>query len=132
MTLTNKMPHPMIIQPARAKYLQIVVTRNGRVIWRNYRKDPSEDRQGYFVYRFFEGGHPIVIPTSATSEKVNNLQGHESRTLHYTVPGLKSGDNVSVTLFARLAKEDCLKAIILEDQTYTTPMLVKKVEWTVP
>ena len=132
LTLKNKMPHPMIIQPARAKYLEIVVTRNGQVIWRNYRQRPSEDRQGYFAYRFFKAGHPIVIPTPATSEKVNNLQGHESRTLHYTIPGLKKGDKVTVTLYARLAKAECLKAITLEDNSYTKPMIIKKVQWTVP
>lgn len=132
LTLTNRMPHPMIIQPARAKYLEIVVTRNGRVVWRNYHKRPSEDRQGYFAYRFFKEGKPIIIPTPATSAKVNNLLGKESRILHYKIPGLKKGDRVSVTLYARLAKAECLKVLTLEERSFTTPIRIKRVEWTVP
>ena len=130
-TLTNKMPHPMIIQPARAKYLKITVTRGGKTIWQNFHHRPSEDSQGYFAYRFFKNGHPIIIPTPATSEKVNNLAGKEVRKLRYKIPGLKKGDKVTVALYARLAKEECLKAITLEDKRFTTPMLIKKVEWTV-
>jgi hypothetical protein len=131
-TLENRMHHPMIIQPARAKYLKITVTRHGKKIWQNYRKSPTEDAQAYFAYRFFKEGHPIVIPTPATYERVNNLQGKEIRTLHYKIPGLRSGDRVDVTLYARLAKEACLRAIDLSDKCFTTPMKIKEIRWTVP
>jgi len=131
-TLTNKMPHPMIIQPARAKYLEIRVQRGEKTIWRNFEKSPSEDKKAYFAYRFFKEGHPIVIPTPATSEKVNNLQGKESRKLHYRIPGLKKGDKVVVTLYARLAKEECSKVIHLDDPQFTNPIKIKELVWRVP
>ncbi|WP_456429829.1 multiheme c-type cytochrome [Nitratifractor sp.] len=131
-TLVNKMPHPMIIQPARAKYLEIRVLRHGKTIWRNYRKNPSEDPKAYFAYRFFRNGHPIVIPTPATSEQVNNLAGKEKRLLHYRIPGLQKGDVVEATLWARLAKAECEKAIHLNDRRFTTPMKIKSVRVTLP
>ncbi len=92
----------------------------------------SAHARSYFAYRFFKEGKPIVIPTPATSAKVNNLPGKESRILHYKIPGLKKGDRVSVTLYARLAKEECLKAITLENKSFTTPMIIKRLQWVVP
>lgn len=128
-TLINKMPHPMIIQPARAKYLQTVIKRKNKIIWRNYKKEPSSDSQAYFVYHFFKNGHPITIPTLATSSKVNNLEGDRSKKLSYKISNLKKGDIVEVTLFVRLAKKECLKVISLEDKSFTTPMIIKRVKW---
>jgi hypothetical protein len=51
-TLKNKMTHPLIVQPARAKFLKIEIIRAGKVIWKNYEKEPNEDKQGYFAYSF--------------------------------------------------------------------------------
>ena len=129
-TLVNKMPHPMIVQPARSKYLEIRVLRNGKPIWRNYRKDPSEDSKAYFVYRFFRDGHPVTFPTHATSERVNNLAGKEKRLLHYRIPGLQKGDVVEATLWGRLAKGECERVIHLSDRRFTTPMKIKSVRIT--
>ncbi len=131
-SIENRMPHPMIIQPARAKYLKITVIRDGKVIWQNYRKSPSEDKQGYFVYRFFKNGRAIYFPAHADSKKVNNLLGKEIRTLHYKIDKLRSGDRVRVGLYARLAKEDCLKVINLRDKHFTEPFKIKELEWVVP
>jgi len=131
-TLTNKMPHPMIIQPARARYLEIVVKRNGKIIWKNFRKSPEEDAQGFFASRFFRNGKPVVLPNHATSRKENNLQGKEIRELHYRISGLRKGDRVEVTLYALLAKPACSRVIHLEDKSFTTPLPIKSVGWTVP
>ena len=131
-TLTNRMPHAMIIQPARSKYLTIEVLRNGKRIWRNYRQSPREDKKAYFSYRFFRNGKSIVLPSRATSSKVNNLQGKESRTFRYKIPDLRSGDEVNVTLHARLAKEECAKAVHLSDRKFMESMVVKRLVWTVP
>jgi len=131
-TLVNKMGHPMIIQPARAKYLDIIVRRKQKQIWHNYRKDPAEDSAAYFVYRFFKDGKAIPLPTHATSSRVNNLAGNAHKTLHYVIPGLLSGDQVSVTLYARLAKEECADAVSLDDPGWTKPMRIKQLRWIVP
>jgi hypothetical protein len=130
--LTNKMGHPMIIQPARAKYLQIEVARQGKPIWHNYRHDPSEDADAYFVYRFFKDGKPIALPAHATASTVNNLAAHQTKILHYRVPDLHKGDTVTVTLYGRLAKAGCRRVAPLKDRHFTLPLQIKRVQWTVP
>ena len=131
-TLENRMPHPMIIQPARARYLEIVVTRKGKTVWRNYAKRPEEDRQGYFAFRFFRNGKAVALPNHATSRQENNLQGKEIRRLKYRIPGLRSGDRVRVTLYALPARQECAAAVGLEHRRYTEPIPIRSVEWTVP
>jgi len=131
-TLTNKMPHPMIIQPARARYLEIRVKRNGKTVWRNFRKSPEEDSQGYFSYRFYRNGKRVPLPNHATSRKGNNLQGKEVRQLKYPIPGFKSGDRVRVTLYALPAREECARTVHLEDKSFTTPLPIRTADWTVP
>ena len=122
----------MIIQPARAKYLEILVKRRGKTIWKNYKKDPSEDSQGYFAMHFFKEGKPATLPNHADSVKANNLQGKEERTLHYRVPGLQSGDEVVVSLYVLPAKGECSRLVSLQDKQYTTPLLLKRNTVTLP
>ena len=130
--LVNKMGHPAIIQPARAKYLSVEVFREGKRIWRNYRKDPEEDKPAYFVYHFFRNGKPVALPTHATSSRVNNLAAKAHVTFHYTVPHLRSGDRVQVSFYARLAKKECSGVVTLKQPDWTKPMLIKRIAWRVP
>ena len=131
--LVNKMDHPLIIQSARAKYLVIEVIRNGKVIWKNFKKHPSEDTQGYFAVSFTRHGKKIIIPATATARATdNNLGARESRQLHYAVEGLRKGDIVKVSLYVKLAKDDCLKAIDLNDRSYNKPLLMLSREKVVP
>ena len=126
-TLINKMDHPLIIQSARVKYLEIKVLRNGTVIWKNFNKHPSEDQQGYFALSFKRNGKKIIIPATSTElGMVNNLGARETKEFIYTVKGLKKGDKVEVSLYVKLAKDDCLKAIDLEDTAFNKPLLMKK------
>lgn len=128
-TLENKMDHPLIIQPARAKYLDIKVLREGKVIWKNFNKHPSEDAQGYFAFSFTSHSKKVLIPATATEQDVvNNLGARKKKSYIYSVKGLKKGDRVEVSLFVKLAKDDCLKAIDLEDTAVNEPLLMKKVE----
>jgi hypothetical protein len=131
-TLTNKMPHPMIIQPARARYLEIVVKRHGKVIWRNFKKSPEEDEQSYFAYRFYRDGKRVPLPNHATSRTGNNLAGKEIRRIEYRIPDLRSGDEVTVTLYAILAKGECSRVVNLEDKEYTKPLKILSTTWKVP
>ena len=126
-TLVNKMDHPLIIQSARVKYLDIKVLRDEKVIWRNYEKHPSEDRQGYFGLSFKRHGKKIIIPATATEQgTINNLGARETKTLLYPIKGLKKGDIVKVSLYVKLAKDDCLKAIDLKGTTLNKPILMKR------
>ena len=131
LTIKNKMDHPLIVQPARAKYLQIKIIRDGRVIWQNYQKHPSEDRQGYFAFSFLRHGKKVLIPATATEhDVVNNLGAKEERVLTYSIPSTQKGDTIDISLYVKLAKDDCLKAIELEDISYNKPILMKHIEKT--
>jgi len=123
--LTNKMEHPLIIQPARAKYLKIEVLREDKVIWQNYMHKPSEDKQGYFAYSFKQEGEKVIIPAHATEGTVYNLEAKEKKTLTYAIPKLRSKDKVTVELYVQLAKSDCAKVVNLEDSNLTQPQLMK-------
>lgn len=125
-TLTNKMPHPLIIQPARAKFLKIEVVRKGKIVWKNFETSPSEDRQGYFAYRFERNGKEVVIPATATQSYVHNLDADETKVLSYDIPKLQKGDTIRVGLYVRLAKEDCAKVVKLDDKRLTKPELIKQ------
>jgi hypothetical protein len=131
-TLTNKMGHPLIIQPARAKFLKITVTRGGNVIWQNFKQAPKEDAQGYFAYRFAKEGHPLIIPAEATHGEAHNLAAKETKVLSYTLPKLQKGDEITVGLYVQLAKSDCARVIDLKDTSLTTPQLIKEVKIVLP
>ncbi len=126
-TLTNKMPHPLIIQPARAKFLKITIIKDGKTIWQNYKNKPSEDKQSYFAYSFKKDGKKILVPATATQGKVHNLNAKETKTLIYNIPYLEKGDVVKVSLFVQLAKSDCSIAIGLKDKKLLTPSLIKSI-----
>ena len=126
-TLTNKMDHPLIIQPARAKFLKIVIKRGDKTLWQNYHTDPSEDPQGYFAYSFKKDGEKIIIPATATEGSAHNLGARAVVHLHYKIPKLRPGDTISVALYVQLAKSDCLKVIDLKDQSLSKPQLIKEI-----
>jgi hypothetical protein len=126
-SLTNKMEHPLIIQPARAKFLKIEIKRAEKVIWKNYQKDPSEDEKGYFAYRFKQEGTKIIIPATATQGSVYNLDAKEIKVLQYKIPIMQEGDTIDISLYVQLAKGDCARVIELEDKSLIEPILIKKV-----
>jgi len=127
-TLTNKMEHPLIVQPARAKFLKIEVIRDGKTIWKNYRDVPSEDTQGYFAYSFKRNGRKVIIPAHATEGYAHNLNAKETKVLHYDTPALQKGDKIAVAFLVQLAKSDCSRVIDLKDESLTQPQLIKKEE----
>jgi hypothetical protein len=132
--LYNKMAHPLIVQPARVKYLRVRVLRGKKVLWQNYEKEPSDDKAAFFEYRFKgEDGKQVIIPAQATGVLyMNNLQAKEKKTFRYRVGTLQKGDKIEVALYVRLAKKDCQRAIMIEDRYFNTPILLKKVEKTLP
>jgi len=126
-TLKNKMTHPLIVQPARAKFLKIEISRAGKVIWKNYEKEPSEDKKGYFAYSFTQEDKKVIIPAHSTGSTVNNVNAKSCKVLGYDVPELQKDDKVSVALYVQLAKRDCAKVISLEESNLTESSLMKEV-----
>lgn len=127
LTLKNKMTHPLIVQPARAKFLKIEISRAGKIIWKNYEKEPSEDKQGYFAYSFTQEDKKVIIPAHSTGSTVNNVNAESCKILGYDIPALQKDDKISVALYVQLAKRDCAAVIDLSGSNITQPQLMKEV-----
>jgi hypothetical protein len=127
--LTNKMDHPLIAQAARVKYLELKVLRDDKVIWKNYKDNPREDKKVCFEYEFKgKGGKKIIIPATATDHlRVNNLNARESKTFTYEDLKLKKGDTIQASMYVQFAKSDCQKVIKLDDEKYKKSHLIKTV-----
>jgi hypothetical protein len=132
-TLKNKMPHPLIIQAARLKYLDIKLIRNGKVIWKNFQKSPLEDKQGAFHIEFLDANNSeVIIPSFATKRGfVNNLDANATKNLIYNTPTIHKGDSVMIKLYVILAKPNCQKVISLDDPNLTKPHLMEKYSYKV-
>jgi len=126
-TLENKMTHPLIIQPARVKFLKIEVSRAGEIVWKNYNKSPNEDAQGYFAYAFKDGSKRVIIPAHATTGTTNNIEAKEIKILKYDTIEFKKGDEIKVGLYVKLAKRDCSNVIDLKDSNLTESSLIKEI-----
>jgi len=131
--LTNKMGHPLIIQPARVKYFIIKIIRDGKTIWRNYKNSPREDHQAFFEYTFKNNkGKQVIIPSKATSILYNhNLPAKKTITIKYDHLNLKKGDKIIVSMYVRYAKKDCLKVLNLKDKNLKKSFLIKSITTTV-
>jgi hypothetical protein len=129
--VTNKMGHPLIVQPARAKYLEVKLIREGKEIWKNYKKEPKEDREVFFEYRFKDKeGKRIIIPAKAYSGEANNLNSKESKTVKYDIE-VKKGDTIEATMFVRFAKQDCQSVITLKEAIFKEKHILKTVNYLV-
>jgi len=129
LTLTNKMGHPLIVQPARAKYIQLRVLRDGKTIWQNYKSSPKEDRDVFFELRFRDkNGTRLIIPAKAYYKEENNLDINETKSFRYKGIDLKRGDIIEATLFVRFAKEDCLRVVNLKDKIFKRAEVIKSVK----
>ncbi len=127
-TLENKMPHPLIIQASRFKYLEITVKRAGKIIWKNFKDSPMEDKKGAFVTEFLDENDKFVaIPAFAHKRGfVNNLKAKETRIIKYDTIEIESGDVISASMYVILAKPSCSDELDLKDKRLTTPSLMKQ------
>ncbi len=128
--LTNKMSHPLIVQPARVKYLKLTVLREGKVIWKNYKTDPREDKKVFFEFIFKDKeGKKVIIPANAYGYlRVNNLEAKESKTFGYKDISLEKGDVIKASMYVRMAKKDCQKVVQLKEEKFKKAFLLKSVE----
>ncbi len=127
-TLKNKMPHPLIIQASRLKYLQLTLIRDSKVIWKNFKDSPREDKQGAFVTDFLDENDKFVsIPAFAFKRGfINNLKAKEERTLEYTMPSIEKGDTIEASMYVVLTKPSCLDELDLKDPLLSKPTLMKQ------
>jgi hypothetical protein len=127
-TLQNKMPHPLIIQASRLKYLELTLLRDSKVIWKNFKNSPMEDKKGAFVIEFVDQNDKFVsIPAFAYKRGfVNNLKAKEKRVITYKLPSIQSGDIIKASMYVILAKPSCSDELNLKDKRLTTPVLMEQ------
>ena len=128
-TVENKMGHPLIIQPARMKYLKLSLIRNGETVWRNFEHDPLEDKKAAFLIDFEdEKGKPVAIPFYAKKRGfVNNLGPKEKKELVYKLPSVQKDDKIVAEMYVVLAKPSCARAAKVESDALVSPILMKRV-----
>jgi len=128
-TLTNKMPHPLIIQASRLKYLELTLRRGSQIIWKNFKVSPLEDKQGAFVTQFVDDKNESVsIPAFAYKRGfVNNLAPKETKILHYNVGEIQKGDVIEASFYVVLVKPSCSSVLDLKDKSLTKPTLMKHI-----
>ena len=66
------MGHSIIMQPMRVKYVQTMIERDGKIIWKNFDKFPLEDEQATFTRLFQDNKGSRVFPPFAKDTKFNN------------------------------------------------------------
>ena len=127
-TLKNKMPHPLIIQASRLKYLDITLKRDGKTIWKNFKSSPMEDKKGAFVTEFLDKNDKFVsIPAFAHKRGfVNNLKAKATKVIKYDAKKIKSGDIITASMYVILTKPSCSDELDLKDKRLTTPILMEQ------
>ncbi|MCF6172238.1 MAG: cytochrome c family protein [Campylobacteraceae bacterium] len=131
--LKNKMPHPLIIQAARVKYLKLTIKRGKKIVWKNYEKSPLEDKKATFKIDFLgKDGKPVIIPAFAYKRGfVNNIEAKKKKVLTYTISDLKKGDIITASMYVILAKPNCQKSLDLKDSGLMSPILLNSTTYTV-
>jgi hypothetical protein len=104
----------------------VKVIREGKEIWKNYNKEPNEDKEVFFEYRFKDKeGKKVIIPAHAYSRESNNLDAKASKTVSYSIQ-LQKGDIIKATMSVRFAKKDCQSVVTLKDELLKTAHILKE------
>ena len=131
-SVENKMDHPLIIHPARAKYLHIMLYKDDQLLWQNYQKDPKEDTQGYFHVDFVDqNNHLVAIPAFAYAKgEQNNITPQQTKQLRYKVADLDKANKVVIQYYVLLANPTCAASTDLKDPSLVTPTMVQEITFT--
>jgi len=120
LTIKNKMGHQILLQPMRLKYVKTVVTREGTVIWENFKKSPYEDKEVTFSKLFEdETGKQVYPPKASKIKYYTNLDMDKSKTVVYHVPDIQKGDIVISTWFSYPIRPSLAKELDITDQKMT-------------
>lgn len=114
--IKNKMGHPLILQPMRLKYAQTIVERDGKIIWKNFKNSPLEDKVATFTVTYKNDAGVEVLPPQAKGFLFkNNLGANQSKIIHYEVP-LQKGDKITTQWYSLIVRPELAKELQLEDE----------------
>ena len=117
LTITNKMGHSIITHPMRLKFAKTVVMRAGKLIWSNFKESPVEDKEATFVIVLKDTQGNPSMPNKAVGYKINrNLKAAQSKTVNYTVQGLKKGDEITTSWISYIINPKIAKKLDITDK----------------
>ncbi len=117
LTIENKMGHSIIMQPMRLKYIHTTITRDGQIIWSNFKDSPMEDKEGTFTILFKDKEGNKSNPAAAHGYQFNNnLKANEIKTINYKVPKLEIGDTIQSTWISYVVRPTLANKLQLEDE----------------
>ena len=113
--------------PMRSVYLKLsAFNAKGVVVWKNYTNNPLQDDPQAVFMRLLENndGQAPVPPWEATNVMFDQrLMPDENRTLEYMLSDTQAKQIVA-ELYYRLAPPALVKKLNLEDDIYTSPILI--------
>ncbi len=128
LSIRNKMGHSIIMQPMRLKYVETKVLRDGNIVWTNFDKYPSEDKEATFTVLFEDTKKHRVFPPEATGYKFNsNLKANTTKKIIYKIPELKEGDTVVSQWVSYVVRPSLATTLKLTDKEVTKKYLGVKV-----
>jgi hypothetical protein len=114
--IKNKMGHTLILQPMRLKYAQTIVERDGKIIWKNFKDSPLEDKEATFTVTYKNDAGVEVLPPQAKGFLFkNNLGANQSKTIHYEF-SLQKGDKITSQWYSLIVRPELAKELQLEDE----------------
>jgi len=124
LTIKNKMGHDIIMQPMRLKYVETVVDRAGQIIWKNYKKLPSEDVEATFTRLFKDDkGHRVFPPFATGYLFNNNIKANSTKKIVYKLPKLQKGDIIKSQWVSYVIRPSLASAIKIKDKEMTKKYL---------
>jgi hypothetical protein len=127
--IQNKMGHNIIMQPMRLKYVKTSITRDGKIIWQNFKDDPLEDKEATFTRLFEDNNKKQVLPPFAKNIKFdNNIKANSFKTIVYKVPQLKKGDIIKAQWISFVVRPSLAKKLKLTNKEFTKKYLGSDIE----
>ncbi len=123
LTIVNRMGHNIITHPMRLKFAKTVITRDGKIIWSNFKKSPIEDKEATFIIVFKDAENKPSMPHKAIGYKLNrNLKAMSSKVVKYSVPNLQKGDEITTTWISYAVNPKIAKKLQLKDKEVSKPL----------
>ncbi|RLA83805.1 MAG: hypothetical protein DRG78_03225, partial [Epsilonproteobacteria bacterium] len=132
LTIKNKMGHAIIMQPMRLKYVETTVERFGNVIWKNFDKYPTDDKEAVFTTLFKDDkGHQVFPPFAKGYKFKNNLAANSSKIIVYKLPELQKDDLVRSRWVSYVIRPSLASSLKIIDKKMTKKYIGVSVEFTV-
>jgi len=114
--IENKMGHPIIMQPMRLKFAQTEIFRNDKMIWRNFKDLPIEDKEATFTTTYKNNEGLEVLPPQAKGFLFkNNLGAKKTKTINYNIK-LQKGDVIVSKWNSLIARPELAKELGLNEE----------------